>query len=977
MKNLFLGCSLALVLVFCASFLSAQCTHNHQSTDRNLAKELLTIAEIDSRYQSDLEELPKEFKKDFERAYTNRKDYLAKQLGKGQFLFDTPINEMLERVFKNITKANPDIDKNEIRVMLNRSSSVNAASYGDGTIDFNLGLFTQLQNEDQLAFVMCHEIAHYQRNHGNKAIERKIKKVNSKNFKAKVKDIKKSDYDKYTKSEALLSDLIFSVAKHSKSKEIEADRIGYEYFNNTDYDSLQAMTLLRVLDASDKGGSEKVDVQKFFDFEGYAFNPLWLKEDQSFHENGKQKLRGRAAKLANLKTHPDCEERIRKLTDEQYDSLLYVNNTITPKMESIRTSANMEIIQFYYEKGDIGKVVYESMAMIESGHVDHFLFTMISKSMFELYNAQKNRSVGKIIGTAHPSYSNEYNQLLTLLNNLTSKDVAGIHDAFIKERQCASSGSDKGLVQEINAYLQGGNDEFSEAVLVQLGASAKKRFENMSAEESNDLDGSKKTLSKKEKKKVGNIMAFNFSSLNPMIKDGKIRGYFLYYKKELKDKNTVAYEVIVYDQNLNQFAKKTISGSKELYMIEGSYNGEAFCFKMYDGSERKIKFKLFDNNFASLGTKSVEIKGNLEDMPVLGQTKNENDEVGEKTIFPIEGLGFATIIPGKEEGQAYQIKMYPQIKGEKGWTFESETLDDRLINIKFVGQNEETLFFEILKANPDEPSSNGFAILGIEKKTGVHQFETYLNCKEFNYFVNTTAYDKTTNSIIALGNYVNNASLFAYPTGNGIGQVSLTEDGEITSRDHISWKEDLANHLQIRDDGHLEGQGYLFTHKILRGYDNNQYIIGEFYNRASSQMTLKDLVVLQLDKDFNLISATTQKKKESNFKNPSKSGKMPPYIVAKIARLNREFDYSYTLTDDNAKVMTICYRDNQGAKKEDGTVFKMLAVQEDGNRTEDEIVLNNQNRTIRIMPGKEGFFVVAEYDFENKSLSLRQERVAY
>jgi|GEM_PF-7065042 len=930
--NLSIRFGLFMTLLLCANLVAAQCTHNHHSADRNVEKELLTIAEITARFQADISDLPKEFKKDFEKSYANRKDYLASKLGSGQFLFDTPMNEMLERVFKKIAKANPDIDHDQIRVMLNRSSSVNAASYGDGTIDFNLGLFTQLQNEAQLAFVMCHEIAHYQRNHGNRAIARKIKKVNSKNFKAKVKDIKKSDFNKYSKSEALLDDLAFSVAKHSKSKEIEADKIGYKYFNNTDYDSLQAMTLLRVLDGSDNGDEKLVNIQQFFEFDGYAFNPSWFNEDR----------------MANLKTHPDCEERIMKLADEGYDSLLYVNNLITPEMEKIQVSANMEIIEFLYQRGNIGKAIFNSIAMIEEGNEDQFLYTMISKSLFEIYNAQQNRAVGKVIGTPSPSNSDDYNQLLTMLNNLTSKDVAGLHDAFYNERKCVTAGAGNALTSEINGYLQGKSDALSDGAMAMMGMGANERFKKLKdSGDSDDLD-SKKTLSKKEKKKVGNIMKFNFSSLNPMVKDGKIRGYFFYYKKELKDKSTVAYEVIVYDQNLNQFAKKTISGSKELYMLEGSYNGDAFCFKMYDGAEKKMMFKIFDNNFKSLGSKKVDLKGNMASMEIIGQTKNENDEVGEKTIFPIEGQGFATIIPSKEEGAGYQIKMYSQ-----------------------------TNFFEILKNNPDEPSKNGFAILGIDKVTGVQEFETFLNCKEYNYFVNTTSFDKSSNSIKALGNYVNNASLFDYPTGHGIAQVSVNAKGELTDRDHISWKEDLAGFLQVRDDGLIEGQGYIFSHKIVKGYDDNQYIVGEFYNRESSNLIMKDLVLLQLDKDFKLIGASTQHKAESTYKSPGRSGKIPPYVVAKVVRLNRGFDYSYTLSDDIAKVMTICYRDGKGDKKGNGTVFKMLAVKEDSSREEDEIVLNNQNRTIRIMPGKEGFFVVAEYDFEDQSLSLRQERVTY
>lgn len=975
--NTILRLAFLAALILCAELITAQCSHHHHSAGRNFEKELATIAAIDARYRSDVEGLEKEFKKDFEKAYENRKKYLEAQLSNGQFLFDTPINDMLDRVFSNIVKANPDITKSDIRVMLNRSGAVNAASYGDGTIDFNLGLFTQLQNEDQLAFVMCHELAHYKRNHGNKAIARKIKKINSKNFKNKVKDIRKNDFNKYSKAEELMDDLAFTVARHSKLKEVEADRIGFEYFNNTEYDSLQAMTLLRVLDASNDDGEQPVDIKGFFDFDGYAFNPAWLNEDQSFHENGKQALRGRAARMANVKTHPDCEERIMELTDKQYDSLAYVNNVVSPEMQKLRVIANKEIIEFLYQRGNIGLALFNVIKMIENEHEDQYLYAMVSKCFFDLNNAQKKRVVGKILETAKPSYHPDHNRLLTMLNNLTNDDIVHLHNAFYNERQCASAETANQITKEINAYLQGKTSKLSDSALAMIGDGAVKRLEEINTIQ-NDVDASssKKSLSRKEKKNVNNMMSFSFSSLNPMIKDGKVRGYFLYYQKELKDKSTVAYEVVVYDQNLNQFAKKTISGSRDMYMMEGSYNGDAFCFKLYDGAEKKMMYKMFDNNFASLGTKKVEIF-NLSKMPVLSQMRNEKDEVSEKTIFPIEGLGFAAIVPAKEEDQGLNIRMYPQVKGEKGWTFKLPSTDQHLAYIKFIGQNTETLFFEILKSESEDQSKNGFAILGIQKASGELKFETFLDDQNFAYYVNTTSYDKVNDQVMILGNYINKGNLFRSEVGDGIANLRINSEGEIAGRSHLNWKDDFSQFLKIRDDGRVEDKGFIFSHKIVNGYDDTHYIIGELYHREPGNTLTKDIVIAELDKEYNLVNASLQEKSTSKFKNPKKSNGVPSYVVAKVVRLNRGFDYSYTLMNDNAKDMTICYKEKSSDAKDATTIFKMLTVKEDGTQSEDQIALNNQNRTIRIMPGKEGFFVVAEYDFGDKSLSLRQERVSY
>jgi len=237
----------ALVLLL-STQLSAQCNHQFTPAKVNPIKAALTVEAVSQRYEKDIADLPKEFKKDYIKAYTNRAAYIKWKAENGDFLFDTPFNDVLSEVFEAITAANPEIDKEAIRVMLNKDDMINAASYGEGTIDFNLGLFTQIQNESQLAFVMCHEIAHFQKTHGNKNIGRTIKKVNSKNFKSKVKEANKSKYNQSSKAEAVIDDLAFTGAKHSRSKEMQADKLGFEYFKNTDYDTIQAMTMLRVLD---------------------------------------------------------------------------------------------------------------------------------------------------------------------------------------------------------------------------------------------------------------------------------------------------------------------------------------------------------------------------------------------------------------------------------------------------------------------------------------------------------------------------------------------------------------------------------------------------------------------------------------------------------------------------------------------------------------------------------------------------------
>ncbi|MBK8191903.1 MAG: M48 family metalloprotease [Lewinellaceae bacterium] len=81
------------------------------------------------------------------------------------------------------------------------------------------GLLAGLENEDQLAFVLCHEIAHYLLEHATKGLVREIATFHDKAFKAKVKAANKQEFNRNEQLANIYKNVLFKSRYHRRDLE--------------------------------------------------------------------------------------------------------------------------------------------------------------------------------------------------------------------------------------------------------------------------------------------------------------------------------------------------------------------------------------------------------------------------------------------------------------------------------------------------------------------------------------------------------------------------------------------------------------------------------------------------------------------------------------------------------------------------------------------------------------------------------------
>ena len=266
----------------------------------------------EQQYKSEINSLPSLYKKDMEEAYKHRWDYIREKFDDKEIYTDTVAQNYLNRLITEIRKGNPDLPA-ELKCYFSRTPVPNAEYLGEGIILFNMGLFTRLNNEGEVVFILCHEISHYLLLHSEHRMQQYVATLNSKETQEALRSIKKSEYQKGQQFESLSKGLTFDSRRHSRDHESQADSMAVELMRHTVYNVSNAMSALFLLDTIDNDPVKmSVYLPDVFNSPEFPFKKRWISYDQGLL--GGHAVLKKEAMADSLKTHPDCQKRIALLT---------------------------------------------------------------------------------------------------------------------------------------------------------------------------------------------------------------------------------------------------------------------------------------------------------------------------------------------------------------------------------------------------------------------------------------------------------------------------------------------------------------------------------------------------------------------------------------------------------------------------------------------------------------------------------------
>ena len=340
----------------------------------------------------------------------------------------------LQSLVQKIIGANPELKDSDARVIFSRDWWPNAFSMGDGTIVINAGLMVFLDNEAELIFVICHELAHYYLEHTPKMIRKYVETVNSESYQNELKRLSKTAFRANQQLEDLAKSFAFNTHRHRRENEADADRQAFIFMKKTGYDCNAIRTGLALLDKVDDTSVYKpLVLESVLDFPGYPFKKKWIQTESSIFSQLKEDDSPLTkSEKDSLKTHPDCSKRIELLQDSirsltSGGQKFLVNETV---FHRLKKDFFIEMTEQCYREKNLSRNLYLSLLQLQSDENNSTAIYSVARCLNQVYLYQKDHKLGLLKDVENKTQRKDYNLLLRMLDKLRLEEIASINHAF-------------------------------------------------------------------------------------------------------------------------------------------------------------------------------------------------------------------------------------------------------------------------------------------------------------------------------------------------------------------------------------------------------------------------------------------------------------------------------------------------------------------------------------------------------------------
>lgn len=435
MKNTRIFFSTLFCLLCIAGFLSAQPAMPLDTANYELRQEMSKL------YRSDVitfHQLLKvtnrgKDKKYIRDSFKENQESFEKEILEGAYVFDARFDSVINRVLDRLRVGNSDIPV-DLKVYVSRSPNFNAASLGDHVLLINLGSFYHLYNDDQLAAMLSHELAHLMLEHQMETLHLHYQVFN-KEAAAEMRRIRKQRSNRGSQALDRLKTILYSNGSMNKVQEEEADSMGFELYRRAGYqpaDYVRIYDMMYRYDTLQPMGLKPETYRRVFTLPELPFKESWMKqEDFSAYDYSKFK---EDFHPDSLETHPELSyrvDRMRRLFPE-----LQVDSVPSAKPDSLfrelQMIAELERVHSYDFMEEYGIGVYLCLLYLEDEPDNTFYRQWMGHLFGKIHEARKSYTLNRYVERVDPKeQSPGYQQFLNFIWNLNLNDLEKIA-AFYK-----------------------------------------------------------------------------------------------------------------------------------------------------------------------------------------------------------------------------------------------------------------------------------------------------------------------------------------------------------------------------------------------------------------------------------------------------------------------------------------------------------------------------------------------------------------
>ena len=489
---------------------------------------------------------------------------------------------------------------------------------------------------------------------------------------------------------------------------------------------------------------------------------------------------------------------------------------------------------------------------------------------------------------------------------------------------------------------------------------------------------------------INNVYSVTLRNSGTIIAKEEIKGYYFFYQSDKIDKRTNEYTLQIVDENLNKLKDVKFTDSKNISLLESSYNGDKLMFTFYDDDQNMLDYRIYSMDGTKAYNYSKVLDKRSESYFKQSLATNASEEAENQNIFDIEKKGFLSITPLRENKKyTYEINFYASGK-KKSWTYDPAE-DGKYTSAQFLGSTDSIAVIEILSKEKLTSKHIESTMLGLNLETGKKVFEIRTTDGKQQLYPMNLAAVSGNNNFLLIGPYYQGDADVMQDKSLGLGVWVMNNQGKLIRSKYISWTEDMSKFLKVNKKGNLSDLGYVFFHNVLQTQDGRIFAIGEGYKKNAnatgialsvltqsyssnlSKLVVTDMLFMELTDQYELKNAQILEKNNNIFSIMG-SDFANPHTLALIAKQYGYFDYSFTQMGTNKESFMSGYTDYEKTKDYKGLVFHSISYY-DGKITNDQINLKSNSSRMKLMPAKPGSVLLMEYFKKDKRMELRMEKI--
>lgn len=326
---------------------------------------------------------------------------LNQLLTSGRVLFNDSVSLYLAKVLNVVLKDAPTL-RASVRVYALRSSVVNAFTTDDGVILISLGLLAQLEDEAQLAFILCHELVHFEHDHIINAYVENLEIKQGRGVHGR------SSFD----------ERILAGSHYSKELEKEADQAGLTRFLRSGYSTASISKVFDVMRYAHLPFDDVPFDRTFFNHDDFKVSDSYFLDKVKSPEplDGKE--------VADA-THPSPSERqaiVGKLIPEAWMGKGDAFIVSEKEFRAVREMARFELTRLYLMSNQPVMAIYNAFLLLRTHDANAYLNYQVGRA---LYMLAKFKMAGRL-SYVHPGFTGmegESQQLFHLFYRLPADEL--------------------------------------------------------------------------------------------------------------------------------------------------------------------------------------------------------------------------------------------------------------------------------------------------------------------------------------------------------------------------------------------------------------------------------------------------------------------------------------------------------------------------------------------------------------------------